>query len=297
MDKRICFIISTLLLLGAFSSKAQQKPLYDTTQKAVLVSRQFEFTEGPATDKNGDVYFTDQPNDKIWKYSADGKLTVFMDKTGRSNGLFFDKKGRLLAAADEKNELWAIDKKGNHKVILSNFNGKRFNGPNDGWVAPNGDIYFTDPYYQRDYWQHKSSDLDGQKLYLLKKGAKQAVVANDQFKQPNGIVGTTDGKFLYVADIGDNKTYLFNIEKDGTLTNRVLLIKQGSDGMTLDDQGNIYLTGKGVTIYNPQGEKLFNIPIPEQWTGNVCFAGKNRDVLFITASKGIYTVKMNVKGQ
>ncbi|MCC8407982.1 SMP-30/gluconolactonase/LRE family protein [Mucilaginibacter sp. UR6-1] len=295
--KKLILLIVAMAFGGPLITKAQQKPLYDTTQKPTLVSRQFEFTEGPATDKNGDVYFTDQPNDKIWKYSADGKLTVFMDKTGRSNGLFFDNKGCLLACADEKNELWVIDKKGGHEVLLSNFNGKRFNGPNDGWVLPNGDMYFTDPYYQRDYWQHKSSELDGEKLYYLKKGSKQAVVANDQFKQPNGIVGTADGKYLYVADIGDNKTYRFNIGKNGSLTNRVLIIKQGSDGMTLDDKGNIYLTGKGVTIYNPQGEKLFNIPVPEQWTGNVTFAGKNRDVLFITASKGIYTLKMNVKGK
>jgi gluconolactonase len=171
-----------------------------------------------------------------------------------------------------------------------------FNGPNDVWVRPDGGIYITDPYYQRDYWTRKKPDLDGQKLYYLPKGKHQAVIVDDKFVRPNGIVGTPDGKILYVADIGDNKTYKYDINKDGSLTNRTLFIAQGSDGMTIDNLGNIYLCGKGVTIVNPQGEKIGHIDIDEPWSANICFGGKNRDILFITASKAVYTLKMNVKG-
>lgn len=260
------------------------------------VSDQFKFTEGPAVDKTGAVYFTDQPNDKIWKYDTDGKLSLFMDKTGRSNGMYFDRQGNLITCADEKDELWSISPKGKITVLLADFQGHRFNGPNDLWIDPKGGIYFTDPYYQRDYWDRKKPDIEGQKVYYLPKGKKEALVVDADLKQPNGIVGTADGKHLYVADIRDNKTYKYQIQPDGTLTNRQLYVSQGSDGMTLDNKGNLYLTGKGVTVYNPAGKKIEFIPVPSGWVGNICFGGKDRTMLFITASEAVYTLPMQVRG-
>ncbi|MFC5412658.1 SMP-30/gluconolactonase/LRE family protein [Larkinella bovis] len=260
------------------------------------ISSQFKFTEGPAVNKKGDIYFTDQPNDKIWQYDADGTLSLYMDKTGRSNGLYFDKKGNLIACADEKNELWAISPKGKITVLLTDYEGKRLNGPNDLWIDPRGGIYFTDPYYQRDYWDRKKPEIEGQKVYYLPKGKKAPVIVDDNLMQPNGIVGTPDGKHLYVADIRANKTYKYQINADGSLTNRQLFVSQGSDGMTLDNQGNVYLSGRGVTVYSPAGEKLQVIPVPSRWVGNICFGGKDRKTLFITASESVYTVEMQVKG-
>ena len=262
----------------------------------VQVSSQFKFTEGPAVNKQGVIYFTDQPNDKIWTYGTDGKLAVFMDKTGRSNGLFFDKQGTLFACADEKNEIWAISPTGTPTVVLSTVQGRKLNGPNDLWIDKKGGIFFTDPYYQRDYWIRKKADMDGQKVYYLPKSDQEPIIVEGDLKQPNGIVGTPDGKYLYVADIGASKTYKYQINPDGTLTNRQLFVNQGSDGMTLDNQGNVYLTGRGVTIYDPSGAKIGNIPVPSRWVGNVCFGGKDRRTLFITASESVYTLQMQVKG-
>lgn len=259
-----------------------------------LISDQFKFTEGPAANKKGEVFFTDQPNDKIWKYDLDGKLSVFMDKTGRSNGTYFDKKWNLITCADEKNELWCISPKGKVTVLLSDFEGKRLNGPNDLWIHPNGDIYFTDPYYQRPWWERKASELDGQKVYYLPKGKKEARVVDAKLKQPNGIIGTPDGKYLYVADIVDRKTYRYTIDKDGSLSNRQLFVEQGSDGMTIDNQGNVYLTGNGVTVYNADGKKIEQIAV--KGTTNVTFSGKDRSTLFITARESVYTLEMKVKG-
>lgn len=260
-----------------------------------LISSQFSFTEGPAANKRGDVFFTDQPNDKIWKYGTDGKLSIFMDKCGRSNGLYFDRQGNLISCADEKNELWSISPKGKVTVLLTGYEGKRFNGPNDIWVHPKGLIYFTDPYYQRSYWTRQSTEIDGQKLYYLPKQTTKAIVADEHLLQPNGIIGTRDGKYLYVADIRDSKTYRYSINDDGTLSDRQLFVQQGSDGMAIDEQGNIYLTGKGVTIYNPQGKKIGQVDVPAKWTANLCFGGKNKDILFITASESIYTLQMQVR--
>ena len=261
-----------------------------------LISSQFSFTEGPAANKTGDVFFTDQPNDKIWKYSTGGQLSVFMDKCGRSNGLYFDKKGKMIACADEKNELWSISPKGKVRVLLNSFQGRRFNGPNDLWVHPRGQIYFTDPYYQRSYWERKTPEIQGQKLYYLPKGRKKAIIADSNLVQPNGIIGTPDGGLLYVADIRDNKTYRYRINADGSVSDRELFVQQGSDGMAIDEQGNIYLTGRGVSVFNPNGKKIAQIDVPAKWTANACFGGSNKDVLFITASESVYTLQMSVRG-
>ncbi len=260
------------------------------------VSSQFTFTEGPAVNKKGDIYFTDQPNDKIWLYDTNGNLSLYLDKTGRSNGLYFDKKGNLISCADAKNELWSISPDKKITVLLTDFEGKKLNGPNDLWINPKGSIYFTDPYYQRDYWERKKPDIDGQKVYYLPKGSKKPIIVDADLQQPNGIVGTPDGKHLYVADIRAGKTYKYDIAADGALTNRQLFVSQGSDGMTLDNQGNLYLSGKGVTIYSPAGEKMGTIPVPSRWVGNLCFGGKGRNVLFITATESVYTLPMRVKG-
>ena len=120
----------------------------DTIQKG------FGFTEGPAVDKHGNVFFTDQPNDRIYKWNAaTGKLTLFLQGTGRSNGMEFDREGNLIACADMHGELWKIRPDGSHTVLVNNYNGKLLNGPNDVWINPcTGGIYITDPIFPRDYW-------------------------------------------------------------------------------------------------------------------------------------------------
>lgn len=278
---------------------------YDTTHKSSiiangatpqLVSGEFKFTEGPATDRHGNVYFTDQPNDRIWKYSINGKLSLFMEKTCRSNGLYFDKKGNLISCADERNELCSISPSKKIKVLVSDFNGKLLNGPNDLWIHPNGGIYFTDPLYKRDWWKREGERVDKEQVYYLPPNKKEPVIAATNNKQPNGIIGTPDGKTLYVADIRDNKTYKYSIKANGTLGAPQLFTEQGSDGMTIDNEGNIYLTGKGVTVYNREGKQIEHIDIPADWTANVCFGGKNKNKLFITASQSVYVLDMKVKG-
>ena len=295
----ICLLLSFSLITNAQQAKEEifdSLKLIGTKAKLIKVSGQFTFTEGPAVDKKGNIYFTDQPNDKIWKYDINGKLSMFMDKTGRSNGLYFDKNGNIISCADNKDELWRISPDKKVTVLLSNYEGHRLNGPNDLWIDTKGGIYFTDPYYQREYWDRKQPDIDGQKVYYLAKGKKEAVIVDDQLKQPNGIVGTPDGKTLYVADIGDWKMYKYHINEDASLSDRELLFPQGSDGMTLDNKGNIYVTGKGVTIYNKDGVKIGHIPVPGDWTANVCFGGRDRKTLFITAKESVYIIKMNIKG-
>ena len=257
----------------------------------------FKFTEGPACDAKGDVYFTDQPNNRILVWSTDGKLETFMEPAGRANGLCFDAKGDLWACADEKFELWRItpaDKKVD--VVLRGYGGTAFNGPNDVWVRPDGGVYLTDPYYQRDYWQRSAPDMDKQCVYYLEPGHKKLTRVADDLVQPNGIVGTPDGKTLFVADIGARKTWRYAIRPDGSLADKTLFCEMGSDGITIDAEGNLYLTGKGVTVFDKSGKQVAHIDVPEPWTANVCFGGKDRKTLFITASSSLYAMQMDVAG-
>jgi gluconolactonase len=264
--------------------------------KVEKLAGDFKFTEGPAVDAEGNIYFTDQPNDRILKWSADGKLTTFMEPCGRSNGLCFDKDGFLWACADEKNELWKIDVKTKEKtVVVKDHGGKLLNGPNDVWVRPDGGLYFTDPLYKRPYWKRGPQEQDKQAVYYVSPKGELKRVDGD-LKQPNGIIGTADGKTLYVADIGASKTYQYEIQEDGTLKNRKEFCAQGSDGMTIDESGNVYLTlGKAVTVYDRSGKKVAQIAVPEGTT-NVCFGGKDMKTLFITAGTGLYAIPMKVKG-
>lgn len=255
----------------------------------------FIFTEGPACDRQGNVFFTDQPNDRIHKWSIDGKLSTFMHPCGRANGLSFDHEGYLWACADEKNELWRIDPAGKAAVVVKDYKGKLLNGPNDVWIQPTGGLYFTDPYYKRDYWKRGPKEMDECVYYLAPDHQTLTRVIED-LKQPNGIIGTPDGKLLYVADIGAGKTYRYSIQPDGALKEKKLFCEMGSDGMTIDSAGNIYLTGKGVSVFDSSGKKIEHIEVPENWTANVCFGGKDKQTLFITATKSLYGLHMRVSG-
>ncbi len=237
-----------------------------TVQK---LSSAFQFTEGPAVDRQGNVYFTDQPNDRILKWSsADSSISTFLQPAGRANGMYFDRQGNLIACADENNQLWSIAPSGKVAVLVKDYQGKLLNGPNDVWVRPDNGLY------------------DRQTLRRVA----------DDLKQPNGIIGTPDGKTLYVSDIGAGKTYSYDIRKDGRLENKRPFCSLGSDGMTIDHRGNVYLTGKGVTVFDRQGNQIEHIDIAEPWTANVCFGGRDRKTLFITASKCLYSLRMQVKG-
>jgi gluconolactonase len=251
----------------------------------------FSFTEGPAADKDGNIFFTDIPANRIHKWSVDGKLSIFLDNSGGANGLFIDKDGQLLAVQGGGRQLVSIDANGKITTLADKYDGKPFNSLNDLWIHPNGGVYFTDPRYgNRD-----GMEQDGEHVYFLSPDLKTVTRVINDLVRPNGLIGTPDGKTLYVADQGDGKTFVYTIQADNTLTNKKLFCSQGSDGMTLDEQGNVYLTGQAVDIYKPDGTKLESIAVPET-PANVCFGGADKQTLFITARTSLYSIRMQVKG-
>jgi gluconolactonase len=229
---------------------------------------------------------------------------VFLEPSGRANGQYFDGKGNLIAAADERDQLWQITPDGTHTVIASMFEGKYFNGPNDVWVRPDGGIYITDPYYRRTWWSedpnHPANQPQDQRAVYYITPSHESIrrVAVD-FMMPNGIIGTPDGKTLYVSDLDARRTYSFDIQADGSIVNRKLVANYGSDGMTLDERGNLYFSAggaNGVTVVDSKnGQAIGFIPVPEH-PANMAFGGKDHKTLYIAARTGFYAVETNVRG-
>lgn len=292
---KVLFPIMLSLFVVTVSAQQTGQSLIADHAKVTKVQGGFAFTEGPSVAPDGRVFFTDQPNDKIDVWSENGSITTYMQPCGRSNGTYFNKKGELIVCADLHNKLMLVTTDKQMKTIAENYDGKHLNAPNDLWIAPNGGIYFTDPYYFRKYWEPGHQEVqDVRGVYYLNPKGKVIRVISD-FKQPNGLIGTPDGKTLYVSDIDDGKIWKYSMNADGTLTNKTFFAPEGSDGMTIDNKGNVYLSSKTVSVYNPQGENIAQIEIPER-PANICFGGKKRNILFITARTSVYTLKMKVKG-
>ncbi len=249
----------------------------------------FNFTEGPASDPKGNIYFTDIPNNRIHKWSQDGTVLVFLENLSGANGLAFDGKGNLIACKHGSRSVTLIDPDGNEIILVDTYKGKRLNSPNDLWIDAKGGIYFTDPRYgNRD-----NLEQDGEHVYYLSPDRKKLNRVIDDMVRPNGVIGTADGITLYVADQGGRQTFKYNINHDGSLSDKKLFTAEGSDGLTLDEKGNLYITGIAVRIFSPEGKFLEHIVVPET-PANICFGGKDGRTLFITARQSLYSIRMKV---
>ena len=323
--KRLLISLGMICFIGFFSCDDDDSDgntgLIATDAQIENLGNGYSFTEGPAVDKSGNVFFTDQPNDIIYKWDAiTDDITPFLEETGRSNGMAFDKDGFLIACADMHGELWRIAPNGTHTVLVDNYNGKLLNGPNDVWINPvTGGMYITDPMFPRGYWDdadprkqgwppthsEQAEEGKGGHVYYLAPGGTTLVRVTTQAEWdadswPNGVVGTPDGKKLYVNKWeGDNMggTWVFDINADGSLSNMNKFIDMGGDGMSMDNRGNIYISNSlGVNVFDPGGNKLVTIFTGGGATNNV-FAGQDEKTLFITGPVDkVNALKMNVSG-
>jgi gluconolactonase len=316
---------------GAAASRPADSPILGTPMQ---LPGRYQFTEGPTSDKAGDIYFVDQNSNAIHKYTFDktyndplkGEVSLFLKPSSYANGMSFDNDGNLLTCSDGKNELWSIaapfpalpagaasfkpeDLKittlvktydPTAKKLNPESGGKLLNGPNDVFVIPagpqKGGMYLTDPLWARSWWQGfrtNQSQMPGNYVYFLSPDRKTLTPVITDYRTPNGIIGTPDGKTLYVSDMGGNQTNSYTIKDDGTLADKKFICNAGSDGMTIDSEGNIYTTvgnaRQGLQIWNKDGKRLDSIPVG---CTNCCFGGKNGDVLFITAQSSIWAVQM-----
>jgi len=248
----------------------------------------FTWAEGPVEDTGGNLFFTDNRENLIHKRSPDGAVSVFLNDAHRANGLYLDRDGKLLACTGAPPQLAAIDPKdGTMTVLADSFDGKPLNSPNDLWLDPKGGVYFTDPYWGREGGRDRI-------LYLTPDRKTLILAAGDMVK-PNGIIGTPDGRLVYVSDWNEKKTYVYTVNPAGTLSDKRLFAPEGDDGLAMDTEGNLYLTGSAVTVYNRAGEKIDTIEVPEI-AANVCFGGEDKKTLFITARTSVFSLRMRIKG-
>ncbi len=283
-------LIPVMLLTQAVFAYAENDPIVEKGAKVQKLAGDFRFTEGPAWDRTGTLYFSDIPNNKIHTWSEKKGLGTFKVLEGSCNGLIFDKAGNLIVCQPTGRAVIKITPSGEESIIADSYQGKKLNSPNDLWIDPSGGIYFTDPRYGN------MDDLQqgGFHVYYIHPDGKKVDRVLDNLVKPNGVIGSADGKKLYVADPGAKKSYVYEIVSPGKLTNRKLAADAGSDGLVLDERGNFYVTGKEIRVFSPDAKEIATIPLPEG-AANMTLSGPDGKTLYITARTSLYSIKLNVK--
>ena len=285
---------------SAMAQSAMAQSLIAPGAEVVRLAGGFGFTEGPTADSKGNVYFIDDPNCRIHRWCVTEKtVSVFVEESAHANGMYFDKDDNLYVCEGGTGSVVRYTLDGKRTVVANKFGNRHFNKPNDLWIDPKGGIYFTDPQYGNNFHVVQ----DGEHVYYILPDRSRVIRVIEvggqgtNFVKPNGVIGTPDGKLLYVADIDGRMVYRYNIQEDGSLTGQHPFAPVQTDGMTIDERGNIYMAGGNyVTVYSPEGREIEKIRVSDRWVANVTFGGTDFKTLFITASSGFYAVEMSVKG-
>lgn len=289
-----------VLFAGVVSAAefAQAEGVLEPGTKVVRVTGGCKFTEGPAVDAQGNLFFSDGPNDRIMKRAPDGTMSIFRQPCGAVNGMEFDTEGRLVmcqsAGAKGKRRVARIDADGSEIALAETYEGHRLNAPNDLTIDKQGRIYFTDIATPMG---DKPPEL-ASGVYRIDAPGKFVRVISD-LARPNGIVISPDNKTLFVSDRGSQKVHRYQVAADGSLTPDGILYDfspdRGIDGMTLDVDGNIVAAAgqnktTGLFVVSPAGKLIEHVVLPEFAT-NVAFAGSDYRDLYMTATTSVYHVR------
>lgn len=296
-----------------------------TGEDVVTPAANVAFTEGPAVDKDGTVYFSDIQNNRIMKLSPDGDLSTFRSESGRANGNIFDAEGRLVTCEGAEfgpgggRKLTRTNlATGEIQTLTDRFEGKRYNSPNDVCIDTQGNIYFTDPLYDDG---KRERELEVEAIYCLDtEGEVRRVLSQPEIQKPNGIAITSDNKTLYVVDSnpkegGNRKIWAFTLSAPGVVEEQRLVYDfapgRGGDGMRIDQNGNLWIaaglnvsTGTGYSASAPagiyvvtaEGELLGRIPIPEDKVTNLTFGPPDCRTLYVTSGRNLYRIPIAVSG-
>jgi len=299
---RLYLVFTAWLVVTAPRPAAAADPIPNIgpAERVVKVATGFGFTEGPAWDGKALLYFTDIPNARIHTVNADGDTAVFVEESGPCNGLMFSRDGELVACnMGGQLVAWNVATK-EKRVLAGEFEGKRFNAPNDLVIDAAGGIYFTDPMFRAP--QPLPQRVQG--VYYRSADGKLLRVVSDA-PAPNGVLLSRDEKKLYVLPSMSAEMQAYPVEAPGQLGEMRVFCKVknppgrdngGCDGATIDEHGNLYLTtALGLQVFSPSGEALGLIEVPEQ-PSNCTFGGPDGKTLYVTARTSLYSFKMLVKG-
>lgn len=273
------FIYAQLVIALTACEKDNELQEVNEPQLQKIVSNLL-FAEGPAYF-NEELYFSDIQANKIYKWNENDGSQTFMNNSGGANGICIDKSGNLIVCQGGNKQIVSIDESQDITVLTDTYNNTPYNEPNDVWVAPNGNIYFTDPLFTGTLSQ------PGEYVYCLLASSGEVIKVIDDVVRPNGIIGTSDGSTLYVADYGASQIYQYTISSNGTLNNKQVFAGVQADGLSIDTEGNIYAASEDVMIYNSSGELLKTIEIPGTLT-NICIVEDEDTIAFITTHNAVY---------
>lgn len=286
---KISLMILMHLSLFTFCREKETVSLVDTTVIITKLAGGFKFLEGPAINKDGDVYFTDNLDNKIYKWSlCNNNLSTFLESSKGILGLYFFNDGILYATSSRSRLLVSIKMNNETEILVDNYSKFPLSGPNDLWIDKNGNTYFTDSnlFPKDDFYINSSA------VYYLSHDKSIFLPASTDLLSPNGIVGSMDNTRLYVSDAGAYKVFVFNINENGAITNKTLFASECVDGMTVDNNGNVYMAAISILVYNKEGKKIKIINLPEKPT-NLCFSEKNRPTLFVTTKTSFYSLQLS----
>ena len=268
---------------------------------AERIATGFSFAEGPVWHPDGYLLFSDIMDNTIYKWAPDGKVEKFRSPSGHSNGLTFDKQRRLIACEHSNRRISRTEPDGTIVTLFDEYEGKRLNSPNDLVIKSDGSIYFTDPPYGLSvkYGMLGKQELEFEGVYRIPPDGNSLELLVDDIYRPNGMAFSPDEKVLYVSDTNGKVVYAFDVQSDGTITNRRIFVNLSGypDGIKVDVNGNLYATNglNRVQIYDKTGQHLGNIIIPERTT-NCAFGGPDKKMLFITARTSVYRIQLKIPG-
>ena len=265
----------------------------------------FLFTEGPLWHpREKFLLWSDMPGDHLRRWSARDGVTTFRKPCNMSNGLAYDRQGRLIVCEHATSQLTRTEADGRSVPIATHYQGKQLNSPNDVVCRSDGGIYFSDPPYGRAkfFGVERAQELPFQGVFRVGPDPRSPVLLADDFDRPNGLCFSLDESRLFVNDTARKHIRVFDVGPTGTLANGRLWAetkgdKAGApDGMKLDSAGHVYCCGPGgIHVFDPDANLLEVIETPER-TANFAFGDDDYRSLFITASTSLYRTRREIPG-